>query len=206
MESLEVAGNKNIFKDIKTNKKHILDIIECYEDSPIYFEYLKKFEDIEPLFYELANISYDFEIEEKTFFDCSHMIYCGITLGKKVTKYIEELFKCGEYSDAIILNAVCDDFLMQASCRLKDFLQKYCYDKKINVVKCYTPHKDIDAYYMENIVKKLKKLQLTLNKAYVVEPTKTLLFLISADETKCGDIRQSCDNCTPNCKWKSISR
>lgn len=204
MESLEVAENKNILKNIKVSKKHILDILECCEDSPIYFEYLKKFEDIEPLFYELANVSYDFKIEEKTFFDCSYMIYCGITLDKKVTKCIEELFKCGKYSDAIILNAICDDFLMQASCRLKDFLQKYCYDKKINVVKCYTPHKDIEAYYMEYIVEKLKKLHLTLNKAYVVEPTKTLLFLISADRIKSGDIRQSCDNCTPNCKWKPI--
>lgn len=190
---------------ISLNFKRVLNIAECYEDNPLYYYVKETAENLVPLFYDSIMPVCIFDLSEFKINEYNNIIPVVYSLGNKITSVSENCFINGEYMNGIILNAMADDYLMQMD---KIILSKisnsfdYCFKRLV-------PAENIDISFQNDICNLLdsrNKIGVFANKSFVLNPAKSLSFILAISDKKAEELNHNCSCCyIQNCRWRGTN-
>ncbi len=183
---------------VKLNKKNIFEILDIKENTQIYDQSEYIFNELEKLFYKTISPIYIYELKNKKISVYSFSIFVLISIGEKIENVIDSFFKEGEYFKAIMLNCMCDDFLMQTDKIASDEILAYICKKGIGFGERFYPHENASADVMKEIVSALNggEWGITVNDNYVLKPAKSIGFIIGADYSVNNSPLHNCENCS----------
>lgn len=220
---MEIKIWKN-FPDIKIKRERVLSVLDCHENSEVYWEVLREYENMERWLYEHVrpviltareNVNI---LEQKpddpvkflpeSFSGCG-ILYYIITLGHEVQNYVSELFEEGEYLAGMLLNAMADEFLFTAEDVILPQVKKFCMELGVGISNRMEAPKDIPLEFHSYIFRKCnlnEKLGMKLSEGYMFDPVKTscVVFELSED-TSIFNGGHDCSRCPSfgNCSHKS---
>lgn len=194
--------------DINIDKNKLYKALDIVDDTPVYDEAEGVFNDCIKFFYDKIKPLCLYEIKRHKIKNYSYSIFVIMTLGAEVDLFANELFNSGEYFKGYLLNGICDYYLMQmdntALKRIKESLIKD-YKNEIGFGNRFYPHENIEGNKMTEIIKwtNAEEYGINVNESFVLNPSKSIGFIIGADKDLNKNIGHSCKSC-PNkaCKWR----
>lgn len=195
-----------VYFDIKTNTSKVFKIIECGCDNPNYGYIAKVYTSAEDAFLKYFSPIGIYDITNNSFENMSHSIYAIMSLGKRVSELITDCFANGDYMKAIILNAICDDYIMQMDKQICKSIEASCREKKLGCSQRYIPFENADPQLQSKIVSQLEaeNYGITINDSFIISPAKSLGFIVGADKSMAASsIIHNCLKCRQlDCAWR----
>lgn len=192
--------------NLKINKKRIFKALDIKENTTVYEEAEKEFEECRNIFFQLAEPICLYEAEEKQIESYAARVYVLLSLGNRVSEKAAELFEQGEYFKGFVFNGICDGFLMEMDkAVLKDIEGLACI-MKIGLEKRFYPHENAPSELMAELVEKVrgKSCGININESFVLSPSKSIGFVIGGSYgVKRKAKAYNCKSCLQkDCKWR----
>lgn len=207
----------NIISDFTLilDKELILNAIDCYKDSDAYEEvcetYDKLTENLDNMLFPKAIFDFRERPEEYNMEDvknCSHIIFCLITLGEKVTKEIDKYFNSGLYLEGMLLDTLSDFILDGCSTQLYKKICKDAEQRGFGLSCKLSPgNADFHISNQKYIIEKLNGrefLNIDVTDGFMIRPVKSVSFIFGADKSiDIPDSDHECSRCTSTiCKMR----
>ena len=197
--------------EIKINRDNVLMLIDCNEESEIYFEVVEEYEDILEHAYEkikpvalleVGSIEgVNFGAKQETF----QGIYCITSIGSKMSEWSTQLFEEGDYLKGMLVDAIADDYLFQMGTLLKKPIIGICQKHNWGVIKRLEAPRDIVMDIQKKaweITKAKEFAGIGLKESFMLNPVKSTcqIFLLK-ENSKVFNLAQDCNSCPNlNCK------
>lgn len=205
----------DVINDFKflLDRESVLKSIDCYSDSDVYEEMCEIYENLKGELEKLAEpkgvfkfdkISEKYKIDEA--YDCTHVVLCMLTLGRKVPEKTEEYFRADRYMEGMLFDAMSDSLLMENA---KELYKLICSEaKKMGfglTCKLSPGNADFPIERQKDILEDVdgaKFLDVKVTDGFMLNPVKSVSFVFGAD-TKLGIPLEDheCSRCT-NLKCK----
>lgn len=212
------------FPDIKIKREHVFAVLDCHEDSDVYSEVVREYENMERWLYEHVRPAMltawepldcleqkqdgPLKFLPESFSGCG-VLYYVMTLGHNAQNYVSELFEEGEYLAGMLLNAMADEFLFTAEDAILPQVKKFCMELGVGIENRMEAPKDIPMEFHRYIFQQCqlnKNLGMELSEGYMFDPVKTscVVFELSKDTS----VFNGCHDCTHcpsfgNCSHKN---
>ncbi|WMJ88124.1 ASKHA domain-containing protein [Anaerocolumna sp. MB42-C2] len=167
---------------IEIEPKNVLQLIQCYEDNPIYEEVLEEYERLKPFVLNRirpkAVICFT-EVKEDYAMVLpkeSPVLYSIATVGEEIGELTSQYFAEDEYLKAMLVDAIADTCLFGMEEELKTWIKEECRKRKFGVSHRYEapvniPMEAQQIAYMETNA--AKNLGISITSAYMFDPVKT---------------------------------
>lgn len=194
--------------NIKLNPNSILKKMDCSKDNPMHDYLLNLFYSIEKNFYCLINPKALFKIKNGLIDNFDSSILVLYTVGKEINDYLSYLFEKDEYTKGLLVNSMADEYLMSMEQKICLEIINKCRFLNLGCKKRFIPGENISIEWQEiicNETKSLELIQVMSNNSFVLQPSKSLSFIIAANKnSSMEDISHNCNNCgLKNCKWRN---
>jgi Uncharacterized metal-binding protein len=191
--------------DIKISRENVLNLIDCFEDSPIYADVIAEYELILEQAYALLKPQAVLQLGDEK----APSIYAVQTVGEGISEYVTSLFNEGNYLGGMITNAMADDMLFQMEREIGLAVKEICKTKKKGVKVRVEAPQDIEMKEQRTIVDKTDSLRLIgvdATESYMLTPVKSTayIYILDDDETMMNT-EHNCDTCS-NLECKSRNR
>lgn len=200
---------------ITIRKNIVFKLMDCHDDSPIY-------DLIEKTYKELEKTIYNY-IEPKAFILYSRIgeretnildkygnefFYVINTIGEKLEVRSAKYFDEGRYLEAILQNAMADDYLFQMDEVLADILKDESAKYKKGIKQRLEAPDDIPIEFHKTVyeqVDEANRHHLRLTSGYMFEPVKTCCYvLVLSDNLNQHECQHDCGKCRmTDCKLRS---
>jgi hypothetical protein len=197
------------------DKKRVLNTVSSYCAISSSKEFDRMFQDLLDELFRLVNPvgifsfskkpkKYSFEVLES----CSHIFFCIITIGDKVTKMVDELFDKDEYNKAIVLEVMSSTLLFEYTKQLHDKIFNKAKQLGMGLTCRVSPGDgEIPLEYQGDILDRIgdvKKYGIYLTNRYLIKPDKSLSFIYGSDKNIMPVIRDhDCLKCSNiNCSMR----
>jgi hypothetical protein len=200
---------------IEIDKAAIYKRIKVQTDSPMFSEIDKIFDkcsldvfrliEVQALFTVNVN-SYNIKINELE--KAEKIIFCYVSIGKKICDEINEMFKKSQYLEGYLMNEIANEAVMEATNQLYAYIKSKLKKDNYNLTKRYSPGEcHIEMEYQELIMTELKKdfeFDALLTESYMIDPEKSTLFAYGADLSFPElEVDYDCSTCNSmNCMYK----
>lgn len=183
--------------DIKLDKDKIFDAFRLDKNNYLYSEIEKSYLSLEKEFYKRIN--------PIGIFDKFHQeVYCLLTLGKEITNFYDKIFQEGRYTESLLVDYMCDDYIFQMDKKICDLIMENIKPFKVN--KRMEPFVDCEPYLQKTIAEKLEAedFEISVNECFVFSPIKTKSFILKNEECDGCSIFHECKNCSNiECTWRN---
>lgn len=201
---------------IKFNKKSILELIDCYEDSPIYEEVSEEFDDMVEEAYakikpyallEFGEITEN--IAKKKIPAGTKALYAITTVGAGLSEWSTKLFAEGNYLAGMLADGMADDYLFQMDHSTKDTIIKECKKKGMGISKRLEAPIQISMEAQKvawEVTKAKEILGIDIKESFMYDPVKTLcnIFILEEGLDK-YKAEHNCRNCNSiHCKRRNV--
>lgn len=135
--------------------------------------------------------------------------FIAVTLGKTLEELTSQLFAQDEYTQAVILDAICTDGVEQATNYLNDLLRQEAYQQGYQLTQRYSP--GYGQWHVENQAQILsilnaEQLDITMTEGYMLNPQKTITAIIGWKPFGCDLFMPEEDKCAQcnleNCQFR----
>lgn len=207
----------NIITDFTFNldRNLVFKAIDCFEDSEVYEEVCETYEtlskDLQGMISAKAMFQFREKPEEYTMEDvksCSHIVFCLVTLGEKVTKATESYFSSGLYLEGMLLDAMSDVILAEYAAQLYNKVAEEARRRGVGLSCKLSPgNADFHISNQKDIIDRVngrEVLNIDVTEGFMLRPVKSVSFIFGADKKL--DIPLSdheCSRCTSTtCKMR----
>jgi hypothetical protein len=201
--------------DIKVDKLRVIDTVRSYYEIPSPDILESKFKNLEDVLYRLSRPKgvyinqikdevYDFESLK----DCSHIVYCIVTIGEEVPKYTDYLFNNGEFFDGLLLDAMSSEMLFEVSSQFYLNIKSEIEKTGLGLTCKLSPGDgEIPITYQQNIFEKFDKNAVQgmyIFQGCLLYPVKSMSYLYGAgDKILSREKDHCCDVCSNGfCKMR----
>jgi uncharacterized 2Fe-2S/4Fe-4S cluster protein (DUF4445 family) len=191
--------------------KSILDNVECYKDNPRYESYKEKLEMLIEASQEHINpTGYIVKSARDRYLPASSLysIYCMVTLGPWIDGQIQKHFANYEYLEGMMLNALGDQILYEATNELYEMVKEdVTIEGKFLTIRYEPGNSEIPMEKQKEIFEIINEnyeLEMYVTEGYMLSPTKSLAYFygVEADDCSLG-IDHDCSSCqSTECKMR----
>lgn len=214
-QSLKNHIKINNFK-LKSNKDVVLDLMDCYPESPIYEEVVEEYVNleketrdlIEPVaLIQFGKLKDSLKVEDYP--TGTPSCYVFYTIGDKIKESSRNYFDEGNYLAGMIVNAIADDYLFQIGKELEKKLKIICKERSMGVIKRLDATVEVPMVAQEVVLKETKAdriLNMGVTEGYMFTTVKSNCFiLILSDNPDIINIKHDCSKCDLiNCKLRNM--
>ncbi|QUI21982.1 DUF4445 domain-containing protein [Vallitalea pronyensis] len=196
------------------NKKIVMDMMQCYEDSPNYSEYSQIYDDvIKETLEHISPVGYYTERDNEDYIDssCEKVIFCIVSLGCYLDEKVKEYFADNDFLKGMMLNTIGDQMLFDNSSSLYNRLKKEYTRQGIHLTSRVEPGTcEIDIKFQKHILDVINEEENTdidLTSGYMFSPGKTLSFYYGASANiEPSLIDHDCRKCSnTTCAFRKIT-
>jgi len=133
---------KFFITDVKVDRKDVLNLIDCREDSPVYGEVLKEFAEVETAFYECVKpqtrLLFDSippEIADAELPAGTKVIYHIHTVGSDINEWSTQAFLDYDYLKGMIMDAMGSTYLFEIENKTQAILKRECAARGFGIVR-----------------------------------------------------------------------
>ncbi|KRQ86103.1 Vitamin B12 dependent methionine synthase, activation domain [Caloramator mitchellensis] len=175
------------------DKCHVLKVVDSYYKitdeelaSKIYEDNLEILRsNINPIgVFKIKEKLYDYNFESLN--GCRFIIFTLISLGSKITEYIDDLFNRGKFSEGVILDAMASNLLFEYNSQMYEYIFNWASDRNLGITCRIAPGDgEIPIEYQANIldnINNVKDYGFSIVKGYALNPPKSMAYVHGADE------------------------
>lgn len=201
--------------DAKICRENVLNLIDCFEDSPIYEEVVDEYETILKEANALLKPQAVLEVKDADAlsavdvkYTSQKVIYAVQTVGKEISDYVSSLFQSGNYLAGMVANAMADDMLFQMDKDITVAVKNICKAEKKGVsARCEAP-KDMVMEAQRIIVdatNSTETIGVDATSSYMLNPVKSTAGIYLLDDSEIHmNIEHDCSTCPRlDCKQRS---
>jgi len=202
---------------ITIRKNVVFKLLDCRSDSPIY-------DLVEKTYEELLKTVYSY-IEPKSFILYAkpgkgetgllgkygrEFLYIVTTIGEKLETRSMNCFGEGKYLEAMLLDAMADDYLFQMEEALTGILKEEAAKRGKGIKQRIEAPDDIPIEFHKTVFEKIDKAErqnIKMTAGYMFEPVKTCCYVLALSENKdLFKCRHDCGKCQMfDCKLRTTS-
>lgn len=201
--------------DIKIDKKRVLDTVQSYYEMPSPEVCDSKFYSLMESIYKLSkpkglflNYIKNGETDFESLRDCSHVVYCLVTIGEDIPKYTDYLLENGDFFEGLLLDAMSSEMLFELSNQFYLEIKNKMKKTGLGLTCKLSPGDgEIPITYQQKIFEKFDKNmipEMYIFQGCMLYPTKSMSYLYGAGEKiQSRDNDHCCDVCTNQfCKMR----
>lgn len=221
----QLRQNKKFMKEILTFshiragvcRSDVLNVMECYENSPVYEDVVKEYEsikkDLEVMLqpqavFAFGTVSEDQKVNEKIP-SGSPVVYSILTVGGKLSAYSTEMFRQDEYVKGMLADSLASAYLFAMEKEAFFLLKQECAERHWGISKRLEVPADLPIETQMMIFRECeadRSLGMKISTGYMFEPVKSngIIFELSKDESLFRT-QHDCSKCTAkNCKMRGL--
>lgn len=206
------------FSDIpvEVSSRDVLDYMQCYEDSPVYEDVVREYQEIRDELLSLVKPEALFcfgemprELESREVPAGTPVIFSLITGGGEVSKYSTRMFQEDDYVKGMIADALAGAYLWSLEKAAIALLKKECALRHVGISKRMEAPADMPMTAQKIIYEKCdagKELGMGITSGYMYDPVKSsgLILVLSKDENL-FQAQHDCRTCKAvNCKMRKV--
>lgn len=201
---------------VKSDRKKVLDAIDCYPDSPVYEEMAEEYDLICDEMVSLAEPvgilgfgSLLKEIETEEYREGTQVIYAVTSVGGQLSKRSTQAFLEGDYVKGMLCDAIADDLLFSMEDQLMAQLKECCAEHHTGILRRLEAPQDIPMESQRvawEYLELKKRFGIDISEGYMMDPVKTScqIFILTEDEDTFR-AEHDCRKCSNvNCKFRNI--
>lgn len=167
---------------IEIEAKTVLQLIQCYENSPIYNDVLKEYEELKQEVLERLDLKATLcfttiEIEYASVLPLgSPVLYAIATIGNKIGELSGQYFKEDEYLKGMLVDAMADAYLFEMESNIKSWIIEECNKRSFGVSHRYEAPVNIPMEAQKiayDATRAYQNLGITITSGYMFDPVKT---------------------------------
>ena len=200
--------------NIRINKENVLELIDCYADSPVYDEVSADLEEIIPIAYEMltpvavlkfGDFSKYESIEHGT--GEGKALFCIESVGEEISRLAADFFDRGNYVKGMLADAIADDCLFQLDHLLEERVKAICKEKNYGVIKRLEAPQDVPIEIQKTaweVTRAEEEIGLKIKESYMLDPIKSNCQVYLLQEG-CNEFRteHDCSRCPKTeCKMR----
>lgn len=204
--------------NIRINKENVLELIDCYADSPVYDEVSADLEEIIPIAYEMltpvavlefGDFSKYESIEHET--GEGKALFCIESVGKDISRLAATFFDKGNYVKGMLADAIADDCLFQLDHLLEERVKAICKEKNYGVIKRLEAPQDVPIEIQKTaweVTRAEEEIGLKIKESYMLDPIKSNCQVYLLQEG-CNEFRteHDCSRCPKTeCKMRHCDK
>lgn len=192
--------------NIRFNRDTVLNLIDCYPDSPVYDDTIDEYEKLAIEAYEKIAPAAILRYEKvksslgsnkyKTSDSACYVIY---TIGNEITELSSYYFSQGDYLAAMIIDAMANDYLFQMDNVITDFVYEQCKRRNIGVLKRLEAPSDIPLEAQKTVLEETgadNEWNLGITEGYMFTIVKTDCYvLILTEDENIFEAQHDCTQC-----------
>lgn len=121
----------------RLDQKELFDRMHIYEDQSLFLEFTKAYDELLDLLPELLEIQAIHSLKEnsesekmhKGLCEVSHIVYCMVTLGSKISEQSTAFFKDKDFLKGLMIDSIADCLLFNASNDYYATVKREIYEK-----------------------------------------------------------------------------
>lgn len=204
--------------NIRINKENVLELIDCYADSPVYDEVSADLEEIIPIAYEMltpvavlkfGDFSKYESIEHGT--GEGKALFCIESVGGEISRLAADFFDRGNYVKGMLADAIADDCLFQLDHLLEERVKAICKEKNYGVIKRLEAPQDVPIEIQKTaweVTRAEEEIGLKIKESYMLDPIKSNCQVYLLQEG-CNEFRteHDCSRCPKTeCKMRHCDK
>lgn len=204
--------------NIRINKENVLELIDCYADSPVYDEVSADLEEIIPIAYEMltpvavlkfGDFSKYESIEHGT--GEGKALFCIESVGEEISRLAADFFDRGNYVKGMLADAIADDCLFQLDHLLEERVKAICKEKNYGVIKRLEAPQDVPIEIQKTaweVTRAEEEIGLKIKESYMLDPIKSNCQVYLLQEG-CNEFRteHDCSRCPKTeCKMRHCDK
>ena len=204
--------------NIRINKENVLELIDCYADSPVYDEVSADLEEIIPIAYEMltpvavlkfGDFSKYESIEHGT--GEGKALFCIESVGEEISRLAADFFDRGNYVKGMLADAIADDCLFQLDHLLEERVKAICKEKNYGVIKRLEAPQDVPIEIQKTaweVTRAEEEIGLKIKESYMLDPIKSNCQVYLLQEG-CNEFRteHDCSRCSKTeCKMRHCDK
>lgn len=200
----------------KIDRAAVFKSLNCYEDSPVYEDFMDTYEAIYEEMVSLVEpvgiLGFGIlpkSIETKKYKEGTPIIYMVTSIGDGIKQQSTKGFNEGDYVKGMLCDAMADDALFSMEDQLMDKLREVCAEHKMGVLaRLEAPH-DVSMEAQFEAWKHLelkRRFGIDISTGFMFDPVKTSCqVLILTNDEKTFKAHHDCRKCPNlNCKMRNI--
>ncbi|MGL4606586.1 MAG: 5-methyltetrahydrofolate--homocysteine methyltransferase [Eubacteriaceae bacterium] len=203
----------------RIDQEELFERMHIDESQPLYPEFLMAYDDLVALLPELLDIRgiYTLKVNNgiekmhKGLCEVSHLVYCIVTLGKKISDQSTLFFKEKDYLRGLMIDSMADFILFNASNDYYETVLENVYTKEGYALTVrYSPDDHlIPMKFQKTILEETegdKWLDLEITEGFMYYPLKTLGYVYGADKNiKLAQKDHDCLLCSNlECEYREV--
>ena len=204
--------------NIRINKENVLELIDCYADSPVYDEVSADLEEIIPIAYEMltpvavlkfGDFSKYESIEHGT--GEGKALFCIESVGEEISRLAADFFDRENYVKGMLADAIADDCLFQLDHLLEERVKAICKEKNYGVIKRLEAPQDVPIEIQKTaweVTRAEEEIGLKIKESYMLDPIKSNCQVYLLQEG-CNEFRteHDCSRCPKTeCKMRHCDK
>lgn len=201
---------------IDISQSEVFRQIDCYEDSAVYDDVLKAYEEIEESIYELCEPVFLVEkdiIEQEYACDVlpagTEVLFTLCSIGEKISGYSTKAFEEGEYLKGMLADAMADSALFSIEKAMVPYLKELCASEGMGIEKRLEAPKDIPMEMQKVVLEKTHAegfCGMGITSCYMLNPVKTSAFIyVLTDDKEVFQYQHDCKTCDRyDCKMRKV--
>ena len=192
---------------IELDKNAVLDMMNCYSDSPVYEETAEEYEEVKQAIEKILDckcvIAYDtilkqYEIPE-VLPQGKNVFYTIVTIGKAASQLSEIYFQEGDCLKGMLADTIADAYVFAMEKQLHALIKKECKERKVGISHRYEAPANIPMEYQKvafEITQAKEYLSMDITVGYMLNPLKSncQVYLVTEDETE-FKLEHDCRTC-----------
>lgn len=197
-------------------KETVLKLMDCKEDSPVYEEVQKEFDELKKEVTDRleprAVIKFGkapAELDGERFKQGEDIIYVLSTVGKEVSGLSSQFFDEGDFLKGMLVDAMADACLFSMDDEIQTVLREECAKRRIGIVSRLEAPNDIPMVAQKiafDAVKAKETLGIAISPSYMYDPVKTSCQVMQVTEDdSVFRAQHNCRTCgAKNCSMRKI--
>lgn len=199
---------------VSVDRKTVFDMIDCREDSPVYEEMLKAYEELLPQVLTLAQGRCIFGMgeimEADATEDCpagTRVLYVISTVGKSLSHLETELFASGDYVGGMLADAMADACLFSLEAEWQEAVKCFCAEHGIGITTRLEAPSGLPMSVQKTAFEYLDaggELEMGISSGYMYDPVKSSCqVLVVSEDPGCFRAQHDCSRCPQKeCKMR----
>ncbi|AOY77981.1 hypothetical protein [Clostridium formicaceticum] len=176
----------------KIDRAKIFDRINCQPDDTLYQQYEALLRELKVLADPIGVYKYQkrcFEGPYQLVNNCSHIVYCFVSIDNKVSDRIQYYFEIGNYFKGILLDSMADQMLFSISDEVANSVFIEAEKRFLGLTGKIEPgQKEIPLELQEEILAKLNEgerrpIAARVTEGFMLDPLKSMTFMYGADKS-----------------------
>lgn len=192
--------------DQKPNKQTVLSMMNCFENSPVYNDYVSAYDEIikdDMPNIELTGYYVEKQLDEAPVEGCEEAdkwMFCICSISDEFDKAVDKYFVENDFVKGMILNTIGDYLLFESSQKLYSHVKKELEQRNINMTSRFEPGMDDLPVEVQkdilDVIHSQHETNITLSTGFMYTPQKTLGYFYGIGEKVSGDqIDHDCRKC-----------